>query len=445
MPVTMENHLDAQNAVLGAALIEPALVPKVLQEARAEDFTGPAKTVFNAMGRLFVAGTPVDAVSLKAELGDQYQGYLIQLMQITPSAANIDHYLRLNRDRAKVMALRAIGQELAMAEDASQLQSLMDRANGLMVDKSSFRSYTMADCMRSFMERHTGEPQYLSWPIRELEQVLYCEPGDFLILGGYPSSGKSALALQCAWHWAEKEKVGFFSLETGQGKLFDRKMSGLADLSMDQLKRNQLSDKDWGRICAMTGPVTGRKLEIIPASSMTVADIRSVTAMMGFKIIIVDYVQLLTAEGFNRTEEVTKISMGLHRLAQDMGVTVLGLSQLKRKDHDEAPKSSDLRESGQLEQDSDLILMLKLQDEDKPDGCRELFVTKNKEGTCPKIVLDFDGKHQTFAKAQRTGEVVQKYQADGKKARRKNAGGAQQSFLPVPGDDPECPFGRDGV
>ena len=445
MSVTMENHLDAQNAVLGAALIEPALVPKVLQEARAEDFTGPAKTVFDAMGRLFVAGTPVDAVSLKAELGEQYQGYLIQLMQITPSAANIDHYLRLNRDRAKVMALRAVGQELAMAEDASQLQSLMDKANGLMVDKSSFRSYTMADCMHSFMERHTGQPKYLSWPISELEKVLYCEAGDFIILGGYPSSGKSALALQCAWHWAEKEKVGFFSLETGQGKLFDRKMSGLADLSMDQLKRNQLSDRDWERICAMTGPVTGRKLEIVPASSMTVADIRSVTAMKGFKIIIVDYVQLLTAEGFNRTEEVTKISMGLHRLAQDMGVTVLGLSQLKRKDHDETPKSSDLRESGQLEQDADLILMLKLQDEDKPDGCRELFVTKNKEGTCPKIVLEFDGKHQTFSKAQRTGEVVQKYQADGKKARRKNAGGAQQSFLPVPGDDPECPFGRDGV
>jgi replicative DNA helicase len=438
----MENHLDAQNAVLGAALIEPALVSKVLQEARAEDFTGPAKTVFDAMGRLFVAGTPVDAVSLKAELGEQYQGYLIQLMQITPSAANIDHYLRLNRDRAKVMALRAIGQELAMAEDASQLQSLMDKANGLMVDKSSFRSYTMADCMHSFMERHTGQPKYLSWPISELEKVLYCEAGDFIILGGYPSSGKSALALQCAWHWAEKEKVGFFSLETGQGKLFDRKMSGLADLSMDQLKRNQLSDRDWERICAMTGPVTGRKLEIIPASSMTVADIRSVTAMKGFKIIIVDYVQLLTAEGFNRTEEVTKISMGLHRLAQDMGVTVLGLSQLKRKDHDETPKSSDLRESGQLEQDADLILMLKLQDDDKPDGCRELFVTKNKEGTCPKIVLDFDGKHQTFAKAQRTGDVVQKYQADGKKARRRNAENAQQSFLPVPGDDPECPFGK---
>lgn len=442
MSVTMENHLDAQNAVLGAALIEPALVPKVLQEARAEDFSGPAKTVFDAMGRLFVAGTPVDAVSLKAELGEQYQGYLIQLMQITPSAANIDHYLRLNRDRAKVMALRAIGQELAMAEDAGQLQSLMDKANSLMVDKSSFRSYTMADCMRSFMERHTGQPKYLSWPISELEKVLYCEAGDFIILGGYPSSGKSALALQCAWHWAEKEKVGFFSLETGQGKLFDRKMSGLADLSMDQLKRNQLSDRDWERICAMTGPVTGRKLEIIPASSMTVADIRSVTAMKGFKIIIVDYVQLLTAEGFNRTEEVTKISMGLHRLAQDMGVTVLGLSQLKRKDHDETPKSSDLRESGQLEQDADLILMLKLQDDDKPDGCRELFVTKNKEGTCPKIVLDFDGKYQTFAKAQRSGEVVQKYQHDGKKARRRNAENAQQSFLPVPGDDPECPFGK---
>lgn len=443
MSVTMENHLDAQNAVLGSALIEPELVPRVLQEARAEDFTGPAKTVFEAMGRLFVAGTPVDAVSLKAELGEQYKGYLLQLMQITPTAANLDHYLRLNRERAKVMALRSIGQELAMAEDAGQLQALMDKANALMVDKSSFRSYTMADCMRSFMERHTGQPQYLSWPIPDLERVLYCEAGDFIILGGYPSSGKSALALQCAWHWGQKEKVGFFSLETGQGKLFDRKMSGLADLSMDQLKRNELAEQDWDRICGMTAQVTQRQLEIIPASSMTVADIRSVTAMRGFKVIIIDYVQLLHAEGFNRTEEVTKLSMGLHRLAQDMGVTVLGLSQLKRKDHDESPKSSDLRESGQLEQDADLILMLKLQDEDKPDGFRELYITKNKEGTCPKIVLAFDGKHQTFAKAQNTGEMVRKYQHEGKKVRRRNAQSAQQSFLPVPGDDPACPFGRD--
>jgi len=140
---------------------------------------------------------------------------------------------------------------------------------------------------------------------------------------------------------------------------------------------------------------------------------------------------------------VTNISLALHRMAQDMRVMIVALSQLKRKGDDSTPESSDLRESGQLEQDADIIMMLKLENKDQPDGNRELYITKNKEGTCPKILLAFDGKHQSFSKAQRTGDVLGKYVADGKKAKRKNKSAAaesadsQMTMLP---DDYKVPF-----
>ena len=151
--------------------------------------------------------------------------------------------------------------------------------------------------------------------------------------------------------------------------------------------------------------------------------------------------QLLTTTGANRTEQVTNISLALHRMAQDMRVTIVALSQLKRKGDDSTPESSDLRESGQLEQDADIIMMLKLENKDQPDGPRQLYITKNKEGTCPMILLAFDGKHQTFTKAQRTGDVVGKFVADGKKAKRNRREEAkidnQMTMLP---EDYKVPF-----
>jgi len=442
MSVTMDDYLQAQNAVLGSALIEPELVPKVIQQTRKEDFAGPARTVYNAMCRLFAEGVTVDVVTLANALGEEYRQYLIQLMQITPTAANVDHYLRLCREQARVLAVREIGNELARAQSSEELRRLLDKANALMVDKSSLRICTMEDAMRIFMERHVGERKYLSWPITVLNQVLYCEPGDFVILGGYPSAGKSAFALQCCWHWAEQMRVGFFSLETSSEKLFDRKMAGESGLTMEQIKLNQISDSDWERIGCMVTRVISRKLELIPASGMTVAQVRSVTAMRRYDLIVIDYVQLLSAEGFNRTEQVTNISLALHRLAQDMKVTVIGLSQLKRKENSDTPENSDLRESGQLEQDADAILMLRMKNKGKMIGPRQLFITKNKEGARAVVELDFDGQRQIFSKSNNPGELAGKYAHEGKSARRRNARQIEEQLEMITAYDPECPFGR---
>lgn len=444
MSVTASDWLQAQYSVLGAVLIEPGLVPKMIASTRSGDFSGPCQTVYEAMRRIFQEGKPVDVVSVNAALGGDYREFLTQLMQITPTAANLDHYIALCRDQARVLAVRDIGAALSRAESTEQIRELLEEANGLMVEKTGLRIATMDDALRSFFDRHSGQTKYLSWPIPELNDRLYSESGDFILVGGYPSSGKSALSLQCAWHWAREQKVGFFSLETSSEKLFDRMMASVANVSMDDMKRNRIPQEQWDHICGMTNGIIQRPLELIPAAGMNVAQVRSVTMMRGYKLIIIDYVQLLSATGANRTEQVTNISLALHRMAQDMGVTVVALSQLKRKNSDDAPESSDLRESGQLEQDADIIMLLKLENKDKPDGPRELYITKNKEGTCPKIILDFDGKHQTFRKAQGGSQAAQKYIDDGKKTRRQNAQKARQEhpgqFSLLEGEDPNLPF-----
>lgn len=411
MPVTMENHLQAQHSVLGSVLIEPKLIHKLIGQTSPECFTGASRTVYEAMRRLVQEQVPVDVVSVSNVLGEEYRNYLAQLMQITPTAANFDHYLALCKEQSKVIALRDIGASMQTAQSTEELRDLLDKANAMMVDKSGLKICSMSDGMRTFMDRHVGERKYLTWAIPELNKILFCEPGELILLGGYPSAGKSALALQCCWHWSAKMRVGFFSLETNSEKLFDRMMAGVSDLTMEQIKRNRISESEWDHICSLSPEVTERDLEFVPASGMTVAQVQSVTAMRQYDLIVIDYVQLLSAEGYNRTEQVTNISLALHRLAQNMKVTVVGLSQLKRKDGSEAPSNSDLRESGQLEQDADVVLLLyPSQEEDKrKKGVRVLKAEKNKEGPLGKIELDFDGQHQIFRKAGKPRQVVEQF------------------------------------
>lgn len=442
MAVSDDRWLDAQYSVLGSALISPEVVPKVVSETSDRDYTGACLTVYRVIRKLFLAGTAVDPVSVAGVLGKNYRDFLVQLMEVTPTAANIDHYIALCREQARVITVRELAGKMIEADTSDKMRKLLEEASGLMMDRPALKIATMSDSLRSFMDRHTKPANYLTWPVRELNDRIYAELGDLIIIGGYPSSGKSAWALQCAWHWAKDYKVGFFSLETSSEKLFDRQMAAVVQLSMDEIKRNEIKPEGWDRIAALTADIVARNLELVPAAGMTPADVRAVTMMQGYQIIFVDYLQLLQGPGENRTAQVTGISIALHTLAQSMGVTVVALSQLSRQGQqgkNAPPDMSALRESGQIEQDADVVMMLFLADKDNPDGNRELWIRKNKEGTCPSILLAFDGKHQTFTKAQ--GNILGKLVADGKKAKRKasasNVEPGQMSMLP---NDTPAPF-----
>lgn len=443
MAVNADRWLDAQFSVLGSVLIQQELAPKVVHETSERDYYGTCLTVFRAIKKLFLTGAAVDPVSVAAVLGSEYRDFLVQLMEITPTAANIDHYIALCRQQSRVSAVRDIGKQMSETEDLEKLRKLLEDASGMMAEKQTLRITTMADALKSFMERHTRQVEYLTWPVKELNDRIYAELGDMIIIGGYPSSGKSAWALQCAWHWARDYKVGFFSLETSSEKLFDRQMSAVAQLSMDNIKRNAIGQSDWDSVCSMTELITSRKLELIPAAGMSPADVRAVTMMRGYQIIFVDYLQLLQGSGENRTTQVTQISIALHTLAQSMGVTVVALSQLARQGKQEknaAPDMSALRESGQIEQDADLIMMLSLANKDQPEGNRELRIRKNKEGTCPNILLAFDGKHQTFSKAKQQNSDMLRQMAKKKVQPTPNLASHHTEQMTILPDDYKVPF-----
>lgn len=419
MRVTNECWLEAQYSVLGAALIDSRVVPMIVSETTEEDYFGNCRTVFNAIRTVFLQGASVDPVSILAVLGKEYNSFLIQLMEITPTAANIAQYIRLCREQARIIAIRELAKHLEEVDSHEEVRELMEKANGLMVDRRSRRAVNMSEALRSFMDRHSGKVNYLSWPIRGFNEHIFTESGDFIIIGAEPSVGKTAFSLQCAWHWARDISVGFFSFETSSEKLFDRKMASLVGVQMQNIKNNTISEQEWERICASTEEITTRKLELIPAAGMTTADIRAKIMEAGYKLIIIDYLQLISSRGYNRYEQVTNISIDLHNMAQSLGVTIVALSQLSRSDDERAPRNSDLRESGQLEQDADLIMMLQLEKKNQPSGNRKLFVTKNKEGECFMSVLAFDGKRQVFTKAANSGNVASQYAGMNKKKMHK--------------------------
>lgn len=444
MSVTSSDWLQAQYSVLGAVLIEPTLAPKMMVETQAADFSGACQTVYDAMRQLFTEGKPVDVVSVNAQLGGQYREFLMQLMQITPTAANLDHYISLCRDQARILAVRDIGQQLSAAECIDNARHLLEAGNSLMISSCGQKTVGMSDCLRAFMERPEGKPDFLSWPIEAFNSCLRVKPGKFILIGAEPSVGKTAFALQCAYHWAKSKKIGFFSLETDPETLFDRLMASVTGIPLERIQDGKITSEEWDCICQMSTAIISRGLDFIPAAGLSTADISAKIVEGQYDVIVIDYLQLIPASGASRYEIVTNVSIALHQIAQRYKVTIVALSQLSRSPDDHIPRNSDLRESGQLEQDADIIIMLKLEKQSEPSGPRKAFVTKHKEGELFMTILDFDGKHQTFRKAQGGSQAAQKYIDAGKKARRQNAQKSRQEhpgqFSLLEGEDPNLPF-----
>lgn len=432
MVISSQDWLDAQVGVLGSVLISPELAAKVVSETSEEDYTGQCLSIFKAIKSLFMQGKPADAVLIREKLGEPYTVVLMQMMEVTPTAANIDHYIAACRERGRLLRLRDLGQQLQDAEDLDAASDLLEKANKAMVKRTGVRIVTMEQALSSFWERHEGEKEYLSWPIDGLQDKLYAEAGDFIILGGYPSDGKSALALQMAYHMAKTKRVGFFSFETSDRKLFDRMMSSVSRIPMERIKTNGMSEKDWDLAAKAASEINRRHLEYIPASGMTVSDIQAVSYAQRYEVIFVDYLQLINGKGRDRFSVVTEISIGLHTMAQSTGIAVIALAQLnrpeKRKDGTTPePTLSSLRESGQIEQDADIVFMLYRPSIKAPT--RELMILKNKEGRLGQMTLDFDGQHQTF-----TRQAKDKYVQTQKAIRQ-----VRQEYERLPDDTP-VPF-----
>ncbi len=410
MGLKSQDWLDAQNSVVGSMLISPELVPKILSQVSDSDFSGGALAVVQAIRHLFAAGSPIDSVTVRDKLGANYTSFIMQLMEITPTAANWQYYVDLCKKQARIVKLQEIGALLAAADTQEEQQALLEQAVAVNSARQGFKVISFQEALMEFIDRQSSgqKPTYLSWPIRELSDMLFVEKGDFVIIGGRPSAGKTAFALQCALTLSKTHRVGFFSFETGDKKLTDRQVSSICKIPFDNIKRYTMTPSNWNAVMSLAGyDAAGYKLDIIHASGMQADDVQALSRARQYDVIFLDYLQIISVGHSDRYNLVTNLSISLHRFSQSSECTVIGLSQLTRpgdKSGSQSPTMSALRESGQLEQDADAVLLLYLEDEKNPNGRRVLKCAKNKEGERFKMLLDFDGKTQRFSKAHKPKE-----------------------------------------
>ena len=441
-PILSQALLDAQTGVLGSMLIDADTVGPVMARTTAKDFRSPQhRLVYEAIRRLFDRGAPVDGVSVNAELGGNASAFLVQLMELTPTAANCDEYVALLKQSAALDELRILGERLSDAKDLDAARGMIEQAGTILSERNEIRVVSAAQGLSDFISRHSVQwtPNYLSWEFG-LADYLFVEPGDFVIIGARPSVGKTSFAMQQAFLQAQTKRVGFFSLETSDKKLIDRLVANRGEISFESIKRHSLTDAACEMVAHMSKTWAGSQLDIIPASGLTVSDVRAISLSHRYEVIYIDYLQLLSspsgAKQQSSFDRVSQISKDLHAFSQGTGTTVVALSQLSRGERlkngkEPPPQLSDLRESGQIEQDADVVIFLFKENPGFMKSRRVLKVAKNKDGLAGAYqMLDFDGDHQRFRKSM---AIYRPPEAEKPKEKQINL------FRPEP-EDPNAPF-----
>lgn len=455
----------AEEAVIGSLLIDPdGVLPPLLQALRAEDFSDATlRHLFEAARDLFLAKKPVDAVTIGAAAGapEEYTKVAAAIMRRTPSAAEAMEYAAIVRDQARLRDMRALAFEIINAQNAEDAAEALRQAEGLLADRQSAKTKTYAEMTDEFFARMNDKTptDYLDWGFPQLNEKVSISQGRFVVLAAESSVGKTALALQLALGIARKGKrVGFFSLETSAPDAMDRIMAQTADVALPAIKHRRLGEGDWKSLAAEAQRSYQLPFELVEAAGSSAEDVRAVTLARRYQVIFIDYVQLLSAPGDNPAQQVRTISMELHRMSQQLGVTVIGLSQVTPPPKDakgRRPELSkeNLRESHQLIHDAEAILIMDLSDLSNYQSNRILKVDKNKDGPCCRMLLRFDAKHMRFeyqpvedsetqAARERTEAMDRHREERNEKAARKRAAReAQESaFQELEGGKEDLPF-----
>ena len=396
--------LSAECAVLGSILIEPEICGQVFAELHEDDFvTAEYKHIFKSARNLFFSGKQVDAVTIcSAAGGDEYRPLLMDLMAITPTSAGWKEYANILKEESRLHKLKILSAKLNLCSNIADASRILSDMQRISASRSGIKPVTMAQALVNFLQSFDKTPKYFRTCITELDNNLDISAGDFIIIGGYPSAGKTALALQIACNMSYDDKVGIFSLETKDTKIYDRIISQRTLTDFKSLKKRNLDEKDINNILKQKDELCKMQLEVFNASGMTVNDIIAHTLANNYSIIFIDYMQLIIPESTKiaRHEQVAQISRDLHTFAQRHQVTVIALSQLSRPETKDkvqkAPNMASSRESGLIEQDADAIMLLYLERPDSPYGDRILKLAKNKEGPLCYMKLHFDGWFQSF-------------------------------------------------
>jgi len=434
-------YYEAQAGVLGSVLLDPgAWAGEMLHRTKPEDYTGEWRSIYSAIQALFLAGTPIDPTIVLDKLGKAYGEILADLMQNTPTPANCSEYIRITLEQSRLTKIQSLGLALAGEPALEGAQNIIAQINRILGERSTVRVVSMAEGLLDFYDRQQKKADIIPWGTDSLDDNLLAQPGDMIVLGGYPSAGKTAFSLQLAWEQAKHYRVGYFSLETKPEKVIDRLVATVCGVDFGHIKRHKLSEHEWAECEIKSAVMRDRKLDVIQAGGLSVTDIQAISLSKRHEIIYIDYLQLVSPEDRRRSdfEQVTQISKDLHTMATTTGITVVPLSQLSRPSQngegEKAPGLHSLRQSGQIEQDADGVMLLYKEEPKARKSRRALKIAKNKEGESGLVLmLDFDGARQRFRPSM-AGPLVEKTK---KEPEHKQMGFQDITNLSAAAD---CPF-----
>ena len=269
--VSYEAWMQAQQSVLGSVLIDDRCASFLVFGLAEEDFCESYRSLYRAIRELYTTGKPVDPVAVLNVVGDSYKDFIVQLMNITPTAANCKMYVDIVKQQSRVLKLRDTGLALSRISTEEEGAELLANAASETV-RDDGDVWSLAQGFSDWMHRYQKKPDYLDWFIPQLRRMIRAEKSDYFIVGARPSAGKSAFALQAALYWAVvcNKRVGFFSHETSREKLMDRLVACASGVPMDAIKERTLDDKQMEAVCSISSRINSAPLFLFSAAGRTV-------------------------------------------------------------------------------------------------------------------------------------------------------------------------------
>ncbi|MGN0451063.1 MAG: replicative DNA helicase [Acutalibacteraceae bacterium] len=431
--------VEAEQAVLGAVIIDPKCLNEIAVQMKTEYFYIPQhREIYSAMSAMYELSQTIDFVSLLEKLKsdgvyDEAGGkaYLTQLVQTVPSAANVLTYVAIIRERYYARALMTAAQDIIKDVNENEMDSgrLLDNAEQRIFEIRQGREISGLTHIKSVIENETydrlskmADPEtradYIGIPcgIGDLDRMITgLNKSDLIILGARPGMGKTSFALNIVRNVAMNtgRTVCFFSLEMTRDQLAQRMLSSEAGIKSEKLRTGELDDDEWTRLAQAGDALSKANIYFDETSSITVPEMKAkLRRMKQVDLVVIDYLGLMKSarQTENRVQEVSEITRNLKIMAKDLKVPVIACAQLSRgteaKGKSHRPALSDLRESGSIEQDADIVLFLyreayydgeKADDEDRSDETRaECIVAKNRHGEIGTVDLHWDGQFTRF-------------------------------------------------
>ncbi len=430
-------NLDAEESVLGAMMLAPgaiAAVSEVLDADGHEFYRESHAKIYRTALALFAKGEPVDAITLVDELDERGElediggsARVHELATLVPAGANARHYAQIVHETAILRGLIRAGGEIARLgwERPGETTNLVDQAEQIVFELSQERATGefshIEQLLKESFERITAlyelgaEVTGVPSGFRDLDRLTSgFQEGNLVIVAARPGMGKSALGLGIAANVAIRHglPVALFTLEMSKAEVTQRLMCAEAKVELHRLRTGRLASEDWPRLTAACDRLAKAPIYVDDTGSITMMEIRSKarrlkSAHPDLGLVVIDYLQLMTsgATAENRVQEVSQISRNLKVLARDLDIPIVAMSQLSRaveQRHDKRPILSDLRESGSIEQDADIVTFIYRDDyynpEDSPDpGVAEVIVAKHRNGPTDKVKLSFISQYAKFA------------------------------------------------